>query len=79
MARIVDEYMKNRKRRPEGAVNGSLKFLAKYLAAVPKSPPNTIKFLKEKYPSQLVTRVPKSIPWNGRKLMQQTEHESELK
>jgi len=32
--------MKNRKQRPEG-VNGSLKFLSKYLAAVPKSNPKS--------------------------------------
>jgi hypothetical protein len=32
--------LKDRKRRPEG-VNGSLKFLVKYSAAIPNLPPNT--------------------------------------
>jgi hypothetical protein len=34
---------------------------------------------EEEYPSQLVTRVPKMIPRNGKKLTQQTKHKSELK
>ena len=42
--RRIHGGLKDRKRRPEGGVNGSLKFLSKCLATVPKSPPsaNTI-------------------------------------
>jgi hypothetical protein len=60
-------------------VNGNLKFLSKYLADVPKSPPNTSEFPKLEYSSQLVTRVPREIPQNGRRPTQQTEYDLELK
>ena len=62
-----------------GGVNGSLKFLAKYLAVVPKLPPNTSGLAKLKYPSQLVTRVLRSILWNGTIPMQQTKSDLELR
>ena len=60
-------------------VNGSLKFLAKYLAAVPKLPPNTSELAKLKYSSQLVTRVLRSILWNGTIPTQQIKSDLELR
>jgi isoleucyl-tRNA synthetase len=60
-------------------VNGSLDFFSKYLTIVPKSPPNTIELLKREYPSQLVMRVLRGIPWHERKPTQQMEHESNHK
>jgi hypothetical protein len=71
--------LKDWKQQPEEGVNGSLKFLSKYLAAVPTSIPNASKFSKHKYPSQLVTRVPWLVPQNGRKIAQQTEYDLEQK
>jgi hypothetical protein len=44
---------------------GASNFLQKYLAVVTKLPPNTSELAKLKYSSQLVTRVFRSIPWNG--------------
>jgi len=54
-------------------------FFREYLAAVSKSPPNTINLPRLKYSSQLVRRVSRTIPWDGKKSTQQTEHNSELK
>ena len=62
-----------------GGVNGSLKFLSKYFAAVPKLPPNTSELAKLKYPSQLVTRVLRSILWNGTIPTQQIKSDLELR
>jgi hypothetical protein len=60
-------------------VNGSLEFFSKYLAAVPKSLPNTSEFLKLEYPSQLVMRLARKVPWGGSRPIQKTEYDSEPK
>ena len=74
-----DLQLKDRKRRQEGGEWEPQIFSRKYLATVPKSPPNTSNLLRPKYSSQLVTKVPRTILWNGRKATQQTRHDSELK
>jgi hypothetical protein len=58
---------------------GAVKFLLKYLAAVPKSPPTTSEFSRLEYPNQPVTRVSRKIPWNDTKSTQKTEPETEHK
>jgi len=59
-------------------VNGSLKFLSKIFGRCPKITAKHKYKPNLKYSSQLVTRVSRIILSNGRKLTQQTEHETEL-
>jgi hypothetical protein len=60
-------------------VNESLKFLSKYSATVPKLIPKKHSRKSDIIMSQMVSRVPRKVPWIGRKPTQNTELKSEHK
>jgi len=73
--------LKDRKRRPEGegGVNGSRKISLEIFGRCPKITAKHKQISELRYPSQLVTRVSRKIPRNGRNPTLKTEHDSELK
>jgi len=72
--------LKDRKRRPEGGGgNGSRKISLEIIGRCPKITAKHKQIPELRYPNQLVTRVSRKIPRNGRNPTLKTEHDSELK